>query len=112
MTMVYVAAPYSNIVNKPALMRSIAKFCGEYMIAHPGEYAITGLVHHYACEDNPTLGTDYQFWETFCQGFIQRCDKVVVLKIDGWETSKGVAAEIDYATHLGRPVEFVDWSID
>ena len=36
------------------------------------------------------------------------CEKVVVVKMDGWETSKGVAAEIKIANELGKPVEFME----
>lgn len=104
--LVYVAAPYSKIEDKHTLMERIADFSGYYMINHPGEYAITGLVHHYASIQRPDLGTDYKFWEEFCVGFIKRCDKVLVLMIDGWEKSTGVHAEINLAKRLNIPIEY------
>ena len=106
--LIYVASPYSKVEDKEALMKAIAKFSGEYMLTHPGQYAVTGLVHHYAASECPTLGTDYAFWEGFCTEFIRKCDKLVVFKYSGWDTSTGVAAEIALATELKIPIEYCD----
>jgi hypothetical protein len=68
---VYVAAPYSNVQDKEHLMNTIAVVCGQYMKDNPGEYTITGLVHHYACQHHSDLGTDWNFWKDFCVEFLQ-----------------------------------------
>lgn len=104
--LVYIAAPYSAVENKDELMSRVSKFCGEYMIANPGKFAVPGLVHHYACKDNPTLGTDYHFWQEFCELFLSRCDRMVVLMIPGWDVSRGVKGEIEYCSTHNIPVEF------
>jgi hypothetical protein len=104
----YIAAPYSKVEDKEALMKAIAKFSGEYMLSHPGEYAMTGLFHHYAATECTELGTDYAFWVNFCTEFLAKCDKLVVLKYKGWDTSTGVAAEISLATHWNLPVEYCE----
>jgi hypothetical protein len=106
--LVYVAAPYSSIPDKNELMRIISKFCGEYMIANPGEYAIPGLVHHYPTLECPELGTDYSFWQNFCEVFLSRCDKMIVLRIPGWQESKGVKGELEFCLTHRIPVEFRD----
>lgn len=106
MNLVYVASPYSRINDKEALMKSIADFSGFYMINHPGEYAITGLINHYAACERPDLGTDFNFWENFCVGFINMSKKVAVRLTPGWFESIGVIAEIKLATRLGIPVEY------
>lgn len=38
---------------------------------------------------------------------MERCDKCLVLTIDGWQDSKGVRQEMDYFTRVGKPVYFV-----
>ena len=103
----YVSAPYSKIDDKHALMRLIAKQSGMWMLANPGWFAITGLVHHYAAQECSELGTDYVFWETWCEEFLQQCDKLLVLEIDGWDNSVGVQAEIALAHRLMIPVEYL-----
>lgn len=112
--LIYVSSPYSAISDKEALMRCIARESGEYMIANPGEYAVTGLVGHYSVVEVPGLGTDYVFWQDFCEMLISKSDKVLVLMIPGWQESTGVRGEIEYATALGLPIEYkeVKWQTD
>jgi nucleoside 2-deoxyribosyltransferase len=51
------------------------------------------------------LPTDYEFWKRVNTAHISRCDGVIVADtIDGWSTSKGVTAEIQYAKSLGKRV--------
>lgn len=104
---VYVAAPYSNIKNKKTLMNAIAYLCGKYMLENPGAYTITGLVHHYACLHHGELGTDWKFWKDFCEQFLTKCDKLLVLTFEGWKESGGVQAEIELAKLNGIEVEYV-----
>ena len=87
-------------------MDRIAKFCAKYMLDNPGHYTITGLVHHYACQHEERLGTDWAFWKDFCEEFLAKCDKMVVITFDGWKESGGVQAEIKIAYELGIPVEY------
>lgn len=105
--LVYIASPYSNVEDKENLMKTVAYYSGKYMKEHPGEYAITGLVHHYACQEHADLGTDWNFWKNFCVEFLRKFDKLVVLKIEGWDKSRGVAAEIELASILNIPIEFI-----
>lgn len=87
-------------------MQQLQKFAADYMVAHPGSYTITGLMHHYACEQNPDLGTNYLFWENFCEWLIDKSDRVIVLKFPDWEFSTGVLDEVEYAKAKGIPVEY------
>ncbi len=57
------------------------------------------LVHH-------GLPTDWSYWEPFDCAYLRRCDEVVVLMLDGWGESVGVAAEIRIAGELGKPVRY------
>lgn len=103
---VYVAAPYSKIKDKDKLMVDIGDFCGRYMINNPNEYAVTGLVHHYACINNPTLGTAYSFWADWCHEFLIKCDKMIVLMVDGWKESTGVQDEIIFCKSNYIPIVY------
>jgi len=51
---------------------------------------------------------NWDFWKAFDESFISWCDKVVVVKLNGWEHSKGVNAEMAIAQAIGRPVEFYE----
>lgn len=105
--LVYVAAPYSNVPDKEKLMDIIARVSAKYMLENPGEYTITGLVHHYACQHESRLGTDWAFWKDFCELFLKRCDKLLVIMYSGWWESGGVQAEIKLAEQLEIPVQYI-----
>ncbi|HEV2523635.1 MAG TPA: DUF1937 family protein [Gammaproteobacteria bacterium] len=51
---------------------------------------------------------DYQTWLDFDHGMLSRCNKLLVLKLPGWETSKGLAAEIAFAKIIGLPIEEIE----
>ena len=46
-------------------------------------------------------------WYEFDLRILCRCDRLVVLMLDGWRESKGVALEIAEAERLGMPIEYV-----
>lgn len=106
--LVYVSSPYSKVADKDFLMKTVSAFTGKYMLLNKGEYAVSGLLHHYAIKEEPKLGSDYKFWKEWCDLFMSRCDKVVVLTIDGWETSVGVAGEIEYAKKNNMPIVYIN----
>jgi hypothetical protein len=54
------------------------------------------------------LPTDWAFWERCDRELLQRCDRVFVLMLEGWERSVGVQAEIRLAAELAKPVSFLD----
>ena len=53
------------------------------------------------------LPPDWAFWQRLDCELLRRCDEVVVLMLDGWESSAGVQAEVRLAGELGKPVRYV-----
>lgn len=53
------------------------------------------------------LPSDWGFWQHFDTCFLNHVDAVIVLKLEGWDISKGVSAEIEIAKELGIPVYFI-----
>lgn len=47
-------------------------------------------------------------WSPIDMAFLSRCDGLIVLTLDVWDRSSGVAAEIDYFKQKGMPV----WTYD
>ncbi len=52
---------------------------------------------------------DYKAWKELDRAMIRAADKLVVLKLPGWEMSVGVEDEVDYALSLGKPVECLEY---
>jgi hypothetical protein len=61
--------------------------------------------------------TDYEdfhhtwaFWESYDKNYLERCDGLLVLTLDGWKESVGLTSEIAYAKELGIPVVYVSYN--
>ena len=53
------------------------------------------------------LPPGFDFWRAFDLQILPRCEKLGVLKIDGWDKSVGVKEEISEAKRLGIPVMYL-----
>lgn len=47
-------------------------------------------------------------WKDFDLAMLSRCDRLLVLKLPGWESSRGVAEEMAHAKELGIPIDWMD----
>jgi hypothetical protein len=54
------------------------------------------------------LPIHWSFWQRHDLAFLALCGEVIVLRLDRWEQSIGVQAEIAAARTLGKPVSFLD----
>ena len=54
------------------------------------------------------MPTDFAWWSWYNRLMISKCDKLIVLRLPGWEESVGVAGEIKIAEELGIPIEYMD----
>lgn len=52
-----------------------------------------------------TLGSD--FWVTFDEAFMDKCSEMVILQIDGWQRSRGIAREIEFFIRQQKPISFM-----
>jgi hypothetical protein len=52
-----------------------------------------------------TLGSEY--WVKFDESFMEFCSEIVVVMIDGWDKSSGVAREVKFFRDRGRPVHYI-----
>jgi hypothetical protein len=103
--MIYLASPYSH--PDPALReRRFEAACRATaaLVCRPGSVR-PGRPQPPPGGLRPANGWD--FWEWIDRHFLERCDEVVVLTVDGWRESAGVQAEVRIAGELGKPVRYV-----
>lgn len=53
------------------------------------------------------LPKEFDFWSGYAEEMISLCSEVWVLKLNGWDVSVGVQAEIKLAEKLGKPVKYI-----
>lgn len=104
--MIYLATPYSHPdpVVREQRFQSACRASAKLLAS--GLAVFSPIVHGHPLVDHG-LPTDWPFWERFDRDHLVRCDEVVVLMLDGWRESVGVAAEIQIAAELGKPVRYL-----
>ncbi len=105
--MIYLASPYShdNTLVRETRFRMACRVAAQLM--RHGEQVFSPIAHtHPIAEFGLPKGWEYR--EEFDRWYIERCDEVIVLMIDGWKTSRGVCAEIILAKEFNKPIRYMD----
>lgn len=55
---------------------------------------------------------DHDIWLPADEFFMQHCEGLIVARLEGWETSKGVAFETMRFTEMGKPIRYVDFDVE
>ena len=104
--MIYLASPYSHPDSQIRRQRFRDACIATARLIRAGHIVFSPIVHGHPIAEYG-LPTDWRFWEPFDRAYLQRCDEVVVLMLDGWQESEGVQAEIRIAGELGKPVRYL-----
>jgi len=101
--MIYIASPYTA---DPELMGERAAKARAFVayLARTGSHPYSPIVHFHSVAVAHRLPHEFEFWRDINFNMIKRADQLFVLRLKGWEESKGVTAEIIYAHQLDLPV--------
>ncbi len=107
----YLCSPYTH--THPAIREQryeqAAKAAAQLM--REGRLVYSPIVHgHPLTVADPELPSDFDFWMRHCYAMLRVCEQIIVLKLDGWEQSVGVRAEMEFALKAGIRIEFMEWS--
>ena len=108
-TMIYLASPYSHeeafireVRYQGALMAVGALMAQDFLVVSP-------IVHCHEVAIRVALPSSWDYWKKFCTALLLGCGQVVVLKLPGWEDSKGIAAELAISRELHLPIIYLDY---
>jgi hypothetical protein len=107
-SMVYVASPYNH--PDPKKVESNYEKVAKYVAGETarGRVLVSPIVYGHNLLPHEDMPTDWEFWTSFCLSILDRCDSVEVVRMEGWDKSAGVAAEIDFAKQKGLTIQYVD----
>lgn len=116
-TVVYLANAYSSKLEdsdaaalQRSQRRSLESFVGgKLRKIYPNYAFILPIANSASMADICTFDTGFTEWEIDDYSFIYVAQEVWVLMSDGWEESKGVQAEIEFAKKLSRPIKYITW---
>jgi len=106
--MIYLASPYSHPLSSVREDRFKRVSIVAARLLKEGKIVYSPIAHTHPIAVYGELPNGWEFWEKIDRAFMQRCDSLVVVKMPGWEISRGVLAEIRMAHELGLMVEYID----
>lgn len=104
--LIYLASPYSH--PNPAvreLRYELARLATAKLLKN-GTAVFSPIVYGRSMEK--MIGTDYLSWKPLNDAMLAASAEMLILKIDGWDTSKGLAYEALYAKQLGIPIVYME----
>ena len=103
---IYLAGPYSHI--DPEIMKKRAQYLtmGAGELSHYDYLVYSPITHAVPIADMfPEMPHSFEFWKELDFSMIRDwADEVWVLNVQGWDTSVGVEAEINFAWSLAKGV--------
>jgi hypothetical protein len=96
--LIFISSPYNN--PEPNVMErnfmDVLLF-SSYISSQDGVVGFSPIVYGHTLLKVKELPTDWDYWKNFCLTFLDRADELIVYMLPGWEESKGVKEEIEYA---------------
>ena len=102
----YLATPYSKhprgieAAYNEAIAAAVICICSGVMVFSP-------IAHTHAIAVVGELPGHYERWSELDEAMISAATGVIVVQMDGWQQSSGIAAEIALAERLGKPVLYM-----
>ena len=105
---VFISSPYTHSSEEVMWKRFELTSKIVAKIVSTGVVAISPVIYGHTLSQYEEMPLDWEFWKNYCESFLIKSDKVLVLMIDGWLESTGVKAEIEFANKNGIPVEYIE----
>ena len=107
----YCGCPYSDPDPNIRKFREQAVTQMVFDLRKQGIYVYSPITHNMPIDRLGVFG-DFKSSMEFDHNMLARCDKLLVLKLPGWQNSKGLAAEIAFAKSQNIPIEEIEPSSD
>jgi hypothetical protein len=106
--MIYLASPYTDPDHAVMEQRfdAVCRKAGELM--NRGEVVYSPIAHCHPIAVRVGLPRDWTFWEKFDREMLRSATDFYVLRLPGWEASKGITGERQIAEAMGLRTVFID----
>lgn len=106
--MIYLACPYSHPSDEVRVFRFHQANRAASKMMKEGHFVYSPISHSHPIAEDGGLPLHWAYWQSVDEFYIKLCQKVVVLKLEGWEKSEGVKAEMAIAEAYGKPIEYIE----
>ena len=74
-----------------------------------GDVVFSPIAHTHPIAIWCALPRGWDYWERYDREMLKCASKMIVVKMPGWDTSKGIAGELAIARDLGLAIEYMEW---
>jgi hypothetical protein len=111
MSYLYLASPYThpNPLMRQFRYEAVRDFAAHLTLQRT--WVFCPIMHSHDMCLNHKFPYEFEFWHDWNCSMVYQSSGVIVFQIEGWNTSRGLKAEIEYAQSIGRPVVYskVTW---
>lgn len=107
MKIIYIASPYTHPEKEVQEFRYARVFAYTSNLILQGLPAFSPIVYGHQFHLHNHAPADYEFWQDFNEQMLLASIVVRVLCLPGWEQSKGIAHEIQFASRNGIPFRYI-----
>jgi hypothetical protein len=109
MYLAFIAVPSKGVVTNGKLNPSFVEDMATFHRTYPDRTFLIPMLQDYALLPYlPNTEATWEVWGHHCKRLIEACDEVWVVMYPGWDTSVGVAGEIEYAQQRGKRVHYME----
>jgi hypothetical protein len=106
--LIYLAAPYTD-PNPDVCEQRMAQFCiVDAHLCKQGLITVSPLSKHWI-KYHTNIPLTWDFWKTYSEKLMEKCDALYVIMLDSWDVSEGVLAEIELAKKMSLEIKYLDY---
>ena len=106
--LIYLGSPYSHPEPRVRQRRFELVCAVAAAMMRVGHLVFSPIAHTHPIAEAGDLPKGWDFWKRYDEVMLAASARLVVLKLPGWEESKGIAGEIEIMTAAGKPVLFLE----
>lgn len=106
----YLASPYTHDDPKVRQWRYEQAVAAAALLATQyGVFTFSPIGHSHEMCIKHEMPYTFEFWDDWNRAMIRGSAGILVLTLEGWEQSKGIAAELRHAIEMRKPVDYFGW---
>jgi len=109
-SLIYVATPYSHHSKEMRALRYIWAVRCITELHLQGKYPYSPIAHWHQAATEFGLAKDHNYWLSYDRLMMRLSSEIYVATLPGWQESKGIQSDVDYAKAIGKKVTY--WEPD
>lgn len=106
--MIYVVSPYSHEDKRVEEERFERVVQHMACLARDGLYVYSPIAHWHPIAIKHDMPTDFTYYRKVNEDMIRRAASLLLIKMSGWQISRGVGHEVEFARERNIPIYTMD----